>query len=116
MEALEEALGGPLIRRAANAAISAPGQTASHYAPEARMRLNATDWREGEARLGFGPVECDLNLSAAGDLREAAAMLFAHLHALDARGAGTIAVSPIPDRGLGAAINDRLMRAAAPRG
>ncbi|ETX15966.1 translation factor Sua5 [Roseivivax halodurans JCM 10272] len=116
VEALEEALGGPLIRRAANAAISAPGQTASHYAPEAHMRLNATDWREGEARLGFGPVECDLNLSASGDLREAAAMLFAHLHALDARGAGTIAVSPIPDRGLGAAINDRLMRAAAPRG
>ncbi|MHA6346560.1 L-threonylcarbamoyladenylate synthase [Roseivivax sp. CAU 1761] len=114
-EALEAALGRPLARRAEAAAISAPGQTASHYAPRAALRLDARDFRPGEARLGFGRVACDLNLSAAGDLHEAAAALFAHLHALDASGAATIAVSPIPERGLGVAINDRLRRAAAPR-
>jgi L-threonylcarbamoyladenylate synthase len=65
--------------------------------------------------LGFGPVAGDLNLSVAGDLREAAANLFHHLHALDAMGATGIAVAPIPDVGLGRAINDRLRRAAAPR-
>ncbi|ETW13629.1 Sua5/YciO/YrdC family protein [Roseivivax marinus] len=114
-DALAATLGGPVAARAEDAAISAPGQTASHYAPDAGLRLEATAWRPGEARLGFGPVDCDLNLSKAGDLREAAANLFAHLHALDAGGPQTIAVSPIPETGLGAAINDRLARAAAPR-
>jgi len=66
--------------------------------------------------LGFGPVAGDLTLSASGDLREAAANLFHHLHALDATGAEAIAVAPIPEQGLGRAINDRLRRAAAPRG
>ncbi|SLN53091.1 Threonylcarbamoyl-AMP synthase [Roseivivax jejudonensis] len=113
---ISAALGQPVAERAANAAISAPGQTASHYAPVARVRLDATEWRKDEARLGFGRVACDLNLSASGDLREAAANLFAHLHALDESGAPAIAVSPVPRRGLGLAINDRLARAAAPRG
>ena len=71
--------------------------------------------RDGEVLLGFGAVEADLNLSPSGDLVEAAANLFACLHQLDAMGANAIAVSPIPDHGLGRAINDRLQRAAAPR-
>ena len=65
--------------------------------------------------LGFGPMEGTMNLSPSGDLTEAAANLFAMLHALDATGAAVISVAPIPDEGLGAAINDRLKRAAAPR-
>lgn len=93
----------------------APGQLESHYAPKARVRLDATSAREGEAMLGFGKVDGTMNLSPTGDLREAAANLFAMLHALDATGAATIAVAPIPGEGLGAAINDRLNRAAAPR-
>ena len=97
----------------------APGMLASHYAPRARLRLDAAvPWR-GEAFLAFGPHEsCDadcLNLSEAGNLREAAANLFAHLRRLDAAGPEMIAVSPIPEQGLGEAINDRLRRAAAPR-
>ncbi|MFD1344172.1 L-threonylcarbamoyladenylate synthase [Litorisediminicola beolgyonensis] len=114
-EMLAQALGEEVLSRAANAAISAPGQLASHYAPRAAMRLDATDWQEGEATLGFGEVTADLNLSPAGDLREAAANLFEYLHRLDAGGAARIAVSPIPRKGLGLAINDRLSRAAAPR-
>jgi L-threonylcarbamoyladenylate synthase len=94
--------------------ITAPGQMTSHYAPRAAVRLNADAPATGEAFLGFGPMTCDLNLSTSGDLHEAAATLFAHLHALDATGR-PIAVAPIPDHGLGAAINDRLRRAAAPR-
>ena len=74
-----------------------------------------TDWEPGELRLGFGDVDCDLNLSASEDLVEAAAHLFDHLHRLDAQGGSVIAVSPIPHEGLGIAINDRLSRAAAPR-
>jgi L-threonylcarbamoyladenylate synthase len=87
----------------------------SHYAPGAAVRLNVEEHLADEALLGFGDVECDLNLSAAGNLIEAAANLFHHLHALDAQGATGIAVSPIPQTGLGLAINDRLRRAAAPR-
>jgi L-threonylcarbamoyladenylate synthase len=103
---LEAALAGPL---------HAPGQLESHYAPHARMRLNATDWRAGEVRLGFGIIDAPLNLSRKGDLVEAAANLFSMLHQLDAAGSSTIAVAPIPKIGLGEAINDRLRRAAAPR-
>ena len=114
-EAIEAALGTPLAQRAANAALSAPGQLESHYAPGAPVRLNATTARSGEVLLGFGPMDCDLNLSEAGDLHDAAANLFGHLHRLDATGQ-PIAVAPIPDHGLGRAINDRLRRAAAPRG
>jgi L-threonylcarbamoyladenylate synthase len=105
--------GGPL----------APGSSASHYAPRARLRLEARTVEPGEALLAFGPGSPPgashamrvLNLSARGDLIEAAANLFACLHALDAAGTGTIAVMPVPREGLGEAINDRLERAAAPR-
>lgn len=95
--------------------ISAPGQLLSHYAPTAQVRLNAEFFESDELRLGFGAVECDLNLSETGDMYEAAANLFAMLHDLDSRGSQKIAVSPIPLIGIGVAINDRLTRAAAPR-
>lgn len=115
VEALEAALGRPLRLHGTGDPLSAPGQMKSHYAPGGLVRMNAAERREGEVLLGFGAVEADLNLSVSGDLTEAAANLFHHLHALDARGASVIAVSPIPDHGLGRAINDRLRRAAAPR-
>jgi L-threonylcarbamoyladenylate synthase len=97
--------------------ISAPGMLESHYAPRARLRLDVKAPEPGEAYLAFGAPapEGGLTLSASGDLTEAAANLYAHLRALDARGAETIAVAPIPARGLGEAIRDRLARAAAPR-
>jgi len=114
VEALEP-LTGPLARVTDMARPQAPGQLASHYAPRAAVRLDALAPRAGEVMLGFGPVQGDLTLSASGDLVAAAASLFAHLHALDAMGR-PIAVAPVPDRGLGVAINDRLRRAAAPRG
>ncbi len=113
-ETIETALGAPLARPESTDRITAPGQILSHYAPEAPVRLNATHKTAGEVLLGFGPVEADLNLSPGGDLAEAAANLFGHLHRLDATGR-PIAVSPIPQTGLGRAINDRLRRAAAPR-
>jgi L-threonylcarbamoyladenylate synthase len=112
---IEAALGAPLSSARTEDQRLAPGQLASHYAPRAALRLNATAPREGELFLGFGSGEATLNLSPAGDLREAAANLFGHLHRLDAMDA-PIAVAPIPDTGLGRAINDRLARAAAPRG
>lgn len=95
--------------------INAPGQLRSHYAPSGHVRLNATTVQNNEILLGFGPVDATLNLSPDGNLLEAAANLFAYLHQLDVLGATHIAVSPIPNHGLGAAINDRLNRAAAPR-
>ncbi|MEL6452230.1 MAG: L-threonylcarbamoyladenylate synthase [Pseudomonadota bacterium] len=107
-----EGLVGPLAQP--SAAITAPGQLASHYAPRAPVRLNANHAHAGEVLLGFGPMQSDLNLSLTGDLVEAAAHLFDHLHQLDATGQ-PIAVVPIPNTGLGRAINDRLRRAAAPR-
>ncbi len=101
-----------------NAAISAPGMMASHYAPNAKIRLNATEAGSGEAFLGFGDVSGSgpmaKNLSQKGDLAEAAHNLFGFLHELDATGAARIAVAPIPSTGLGEAINDRLSRASAP--
>ncbi len=133
-EAIEAVLGTALAEPSPQAAEAgeaprappappAPGMLASHYAPRADLRLNATAVRAGEALLAFGATlpsgahaaPAVLNLSARGDLVEAAANLFAHLRALDASGAPTIAVMPIPEEGLGAAINDRLRRAAAPR-
>ncbi|RME68667.1 MAG: translation factor Sua5, partial [Alphaproteobacteria bacterium] len=99
--------------RAACGPVKSPGQLASHYAPTAPLRMNATACGRDEALLGFGDVAGTLNLSPSGDLVEAAANLFAMLRALDARRPHAIAVAPIPDRGLGKAINDRLMRAAA---
>ena len=113
-EAIEAALGRPLVP--AGEGIVAPGQLASHYAPEGTMRLNVTDPQPDETLLGFGPVEgAALWLSETGDLVEAAANLFECLHQLNSLGAAKIAVSPVPDVGLGRAINDRLARAAAPR-
>ncbi|MDE1173326.1 MAG: L-threonylcarbamoyladenylate synthase [Parvibaculaceae bacterium] len=100
---------------------SSPGQLASHYAPDVPVRLNAITVHSGEVLLAFGPhipedAHAALNLSPTGDLREAAAHLFAMLRTLNAHAEGrTIAVMPIPEYGLGAAINDRLRRAAAPR-
>lgn len=115
-EAIEDCLGHVLAEPEPGEKPNAPGQLASHYAPDAPLRLNAAGPGPGELMLGFGAVNCDLNLSAAGDLTEAAANLFRHLHDLDARSPAVIAVSPVPDHGLGRAINDRLRRAAAPRG
>lgn len=111
-----EAVTGPLAA-AASGKVSAPGMLESHYAPRARLRLDAKAPEAGEAYLAFGAPapQGGLTLSASGDLTEAAANLYAHLRALDAGGAAVIAVAPIPARGLGEAIRDRLARAAAPR-
>ena len=102
----EESVGG---------AVEAPGQLASHYAPSKPLRLNASQAMADEYLIGFGPVAGNANLSAASDLKEAAARLFDLLHQADASGKAGIAVAPLPDFSLGAAINDRLRRAAAPR-
>ena len=115
VEAIEACLGHKLLSHEDAEKPLAPGQLQSHYAPEGTVRLNADSPEPGETYVGFGPREADLNLSPAGDLIEAAANLFAVLHQLDAMGAERIAVAPIPDHGLGRAINDRLRRAAAPR-
>jgi len=108
---------------AASDAPRAPGMLASHYAPRTLLRLDVKRVEPSEALLAFGPVLAEgaeramkvLNLSARGDLIEAAANLFSHLRALDTAGASAIAAMPIPREGLGEAINDRLRRAAAPR-
>lgn len=120
--ALDAALGAPLLDDSAGseeAAPRAPGRLTSHYAPRARLRLEAGEMRAGEAYLAFGgapsPGPLVLDLSPSGDLTEAAARLYASLRALDSLGPATIAVAPIPHAGLGEAINDRLLRAAAPR-
>lgn len=94
--------------------VEAPGQLASHYRPSKPLRLNETDRLAGRWLIGFGGVDGDANLSPDGDLGEAARLLYAMLHAADASDAETIAVAPIPGTGIGAAINDRLRRAAAP--
>jgi L-threonylcarbamoyladenylate synthase len=112
----------PSAAAPSEAAPLAPGQLASHYAPRARLRLDAASVHAGEALLAFGPALAPgaeravrvLNLSPHSDLIEAAANLFAHLRALDALGVAVIAVMPVPHMGLGEAINDRLARAATP--
>jgi L-threonylcarbamoyladenylate synthase len=125
--AIETALGRPLaqapVHVAADDAPLAPGMLASHYAPRTPLRLEAASVRAGEALLAFGPAPADgaekavqvQNLSARGDVIEAAANLFSYLRMLDGAGAKAIAVMPIPYGDLGEAINDRLRRAAAPR-
>ena len=95
--------------------IEAPGQLASHYAPSKLLRLNAKEAEPDEFLIGFAGVAGDVSLSAGGDLLEAAARLFDLLHAAEDSAKPHIAVAPLPDEGLGAAINDRLRRAAAPR-
>jgi L-threonylcarbamoyladenylate synthase len=93
--------------------IEAPGQLASHYAPSKPLRLNAAAAETDEFMIGFGTTTGDANLSASGDLVEAAAQLFDLLHRADASQKPRIAVAPVPDEGLGVSINDRLRRAAA---
>ncbi|MEX0838221.1 MAG: L-threonylcarbamoyladenylate synthase [Parvibaculum sp.] len=123
-EAIERVLGRPLAEADAGSGEegrASPGQLESHYAPGSSLRLNATEAGADEVLLAFGPgapkAKTSMNLSTSGDLTEAAANLFAMLRALDAEAQGrAIAVMPIPDQGLGEAINDRLKRAAAPRG
>jgi L-threonylcarbamoyladenylate synthase len=113
---IERALGRKLASGGDAKKPSSPGQLESHYAPRARLRINAQTPQEGEAFLAFGKSPgARFNLSASGDLTEAAASLFRLLHELDGTGVKAIAVAPIPDHGLGEAINDRLRRAAAPR-
>lgn len=123
-ETIEKAAGLKVIRPDGPAAIiEAPGMLASHYAPEAAVRLNARHVEPGEALVRFGnrPIEGEdkaiaiFDLSPASDLAQAAANLFDYLKRADASGARRIAVSPVPNEGLGEAINDRLARAAAPR-
>ncbi|HET6519849.1 MAG TPA: L-threonylcarbamoyladenylate synthase [Geminicoccaceae bacterium] len=120
-EAIEAEIGGALAGPPrAGAAPTAPGQLASHYAPARPVRLNATEVGPDEALLAFGPdppagAARTFNLSPAGDPTEAAARLFAGLRALDRDDVRAIAVMPVPEEGLGEAINDRLRRAAAPR-
>jgi L-threonylcarbamoyladenylate synthase len=117
--AIEAVLGRPLEVHREKDAPRAPGMLASHYAPRARLRLEATRMEEGEAGLDFGgrfgSAPHVLDLSPRGDLAEAAVNFFAYLRALDAEGADRIAVAPIPATGLGEAINDRLRRAAGGR-
>ncbi len=114
---IEGVLGHPLAAAEADSPIASPGQLAAHYAPDTKLRLDATSVGPGEALLAFGTAvpkgaRLTLNLSESGSLEEAAAKLFGALRALDQAGASTIAVMPIPDTGLGEAINDRLRRAA----
>lgn len=121
---IERITGLALIRPdKASATIEAPGMLASHYAPGAAVRLNAVSVDAGEALIRFGGASIEgedkaaiiLDLSPSSDLAEAAANLFDHLKTADASGAHRIAITPIPNTGLGEAINDRLSRAAAPR-
>jgi L-threonylcarbamoyladenylate synthase len=127
-EEIERVLGRSLARPPEDEAREtgqplAPGMLASHYAPRTPLRLNAGRIKAGEALLAFGPstlpgmeaASVAMNLSARGDLAEAAANLFGYLRALDAKGARAIAVMPVPHQGLGEAINDRLRRAAIGR-
>jgi L-threonylcarbamoyladenylate synthase len=113
-EAIEDVLGAPL--GAASSTINAPGQLQSHYAPKGAVRINVQVPTSDEVFVGFGPTaNADMNLSVSGDLSEAAVNLFDTLHKLNEMGAKRIAFAPVPMIGIGAAINDRLRRAAAPR-
>lgn len=117
VEEIEQVLGHELSTAVTAHQPIAPGMLASHYAPAASVRLNATSAQDGEVLVGFGPIRGVLTLSDSGDLVEAAARLFQILRDAD-RQAGTggrIAFAPIPEHGLGRAINDRLRRAAAPK-
>ena len=114
LEQIESILAVELHHHQPGDLLTAPGQLQSHYAPDASVRLNAQSRQGDEVLLGFGPGACDLNLSDSASLPEAATNLFAALHKLNQTGR-PIAVSPIPNQGLGVAINDRLLRAAAPR-
>jgi L-threonylcarbamoyladenylate synthase len=118
-EEIEKVLGHAVAMPGTGAELGSPGQMEVHYAPDTPLRLDATSPRQGEALLAFGPDAPQfspmINLSPRGDIGEAAANFFAALRELDALGARAIAVMPIPNHGLGEAINDRLRRAAASR-
>ena len=115
-EQIEAVIGPVSFGRDDPLAPKSPGQLASHYAPGLPVRLNATEVNAGEVLVGFGPVKGALTLSLAGDLAEAAANLFAVLRQADNTTLyNSIAVAPVPELGVGLAINDRLRRAAAPR-
>lgn len=112
----EARLGGVLgapARPDESTAIEAPGQLASHYSPGKPVRLDAREALPGEFHIGFGGTGGDIDLSPDGDLAEAASRLYAALHAAAASPKPVIAVAPVPNEGMGAAINDRLRRAAA---
>ena len=115
---LLESCSGPVRIHQGDGSTPSPGMLQSHYAPNAAVRLNATSKMPGEAYIAFGrdyDQIADVNLSLTGDLTEAASLLFSALHLMDEMNFSRIAVGPIPDIGLGRAINDRLRRAAAPR-
>ena len=112
MERIAAVLGCP-PEAVTSAAIEAPGQLASHYAPGKPVRLNAASAAADEFLIGFGGIAGAISLSQQGDLAEAAAQLYAALHAAAAAPQPRIAVAPIPNKGIGEAINDRLARAAA---
>jgi L-threonylcarbamoyladenylate synthase len=119
-EEIERVLGHPLVTAKSDAPIASPGQLATHYAPSTPLRLNVLQPEPGDALLAFGPHAPDfegrtINLSHRGDLSEAAANFFAALRELDISGVSAIAVMPIPNQGLGEAINDRLRRATCSR-
>lgn len=105
----------PDAREDTGGPVEAPGQLASHYAPNKPLRIGAVEASADEFHIGFGAIAGDCSLSPAGDLSEAASRLFDLLHRADASDKGKIAVAPVPETGLGAAINDRLQRASAPR-
>jgi L-threonylcarbamoyladenylate synthase len=104
---------GPATRDHASGAIEAPGQLASHYSPGKPVRLDAITGSADEFHIGFGTVGGDFNLSASGDLAEAASQLYSALHAAAEAASPRVAVAPVPTDGIGLAINDRLKRAAA---
>lgn len=110
--AIEAATGLPVVQPGSSEGITAPGQLESHYAPSKPLLLESLAPVEGHFHIGFGPGPCQRNLSASGDLIEAAANLFAALHEADASSFSGITVAPIPDDDIGIAINDRLRRAA----
>jgi L-threonylcarbamoyladenylate synthase len=116
VDALASLSGEPGDAAAAAGGVEAPGQLPSHYAPAKPLRLDAAQKEPDEWLIGFGPVKGDDSLSESGDLAEAASRLFACLHRAEIQSRARIAVAPVPRHGLGAAINDRLSRAAAPRG
>ncbi|WP_055681711.1 L-threonylcarbamoyladenylate synthase [Jannaschia rubra] len=119
VEEIEAALGRSLPRDMTPGKVQAPGQLSSHYAPARPLRMGVTSRDRQAVLIGFGPVSGDLSLSESGDVIEAAARLFDLLHLADSlaaeKGADRIDVAPVPETGLGRAINDRLRRAAAPR-
>ncbi|GHA57913.1 threonylcarbamoyl-AMP synthase [Amylibacter ulvae] len=119
VESIEAVIGRPVLRDEQPDVPQSPGQLLSHYAPSAHLQMNINQRLPNHAHLGFGDMECDLNLSVQGDVVEAGANLFSMLRKIDSfaerHALVGITVAPIPEQGLGLAINDRLKRAAAPR-